>query len=178
MRISATGCSSPALARQRGFTLIELLVVLAILGVLSVAISVSMQGDQRRAASADIDRLALLLEAATIEVQAGQRQLAWSARDDGYTFWEVIDTREQRWQPVTEDERFRARTLTAGLHVDSIEIDGQVLPAGGLLVFRRGDPSLFRIRLGAPGSAEGSARLIELRALASGRVEVVTAAAS
>ena len=167
--------SSPTQAAARGFTLIELLVVLAILGILSVAVSFSLNRDDRRANSAEVQRLALLLEAATLETQAGARQLAWSAAADGYAFWENLEAREQRWQPVADDERFRARRFSQGLHIERVEIDGHVLPAGGLLVFRRGDPTLFRILIdtAAPG-AVSAASTIELRGLASGRVEITT----
>ena len=175
MPISATGCcSAPPAASARGFTLIELLVVLVILGVLSVAASLSIKPDPRRAALADIERLALLLETATIEAQAGGRQLAWSAQDDRYSFWEISGRGDQRWQPVNDDERFRARRLSEGLHIDRVEIDGQALPADALLVFRRGDPPLFRIVLITPKAADEPSGVAELRGMASGRVAVVT----
>lgn len=179
MPISATGCSSaPAVASARGFTLIELLVVLVILGVLSVAATISIGPDPRRVATADVERLALLLETATIEAQAGGRQLAWSTQDDGYSFWEIGDQRDQRWQQLNEDDRFRARRLSEGLHIARVEIDGRTLPVDGLLIFRRGDPPLFRIVLVTPKAANEQSGIIELRGMASGRVEIVTPAAS
>ncbi len=157
--------------RHRGFTLIELLVVIAIFGILTTAVALSTTPDPRRAASADAQRLALLLEAAQIEAQAGRRQLAWSAHAnaDGYSFWEAENARahEQRWQPLTEDERFHARRFSEGLRLVSVEIEGQPLPQGELLVFRRGDPPLFRIAL--EGQQTG---LIDLRGLPTGRVEM------
>ena len=152
----ATGCcSAPALrqAGQRGFTLIELLVVLAIMGVLSVAVSLTLSTDGRRAANNDVQRLALLLETASLETQAGGRQLAWSTQDGGYSFWEMGDAREQRWQPLPNDALFRTRRLAEGLHIQREEIDGQTLPEGALLIFRRGDPLLFRIVLALPGAS-------------------------
>lgn len=170
----ATGCCSARALRQagqRGFTLIELLVVLAILGVLSVAVSLTLSTDGRRAANTDVQRLALLLETASLETQAGGRQLAWSTQDDGYAFWEMGDAREQRWQPLSNDELFRTRHLADGLHIKLVEIDGQALPDGALLIFRRGDPLLFRIVLALPGASAQSG-MVELRGTASGRVEV------
>lgn len=179
MPTSATGrCSASAATSARGFTLIELLVVLVILGVLSVTVSLSTTPDPRRAAGADVERLALLLEAATIEAQAGGRQLAWSTLGDRYAFWEGSDQREQRWQPIKEDDRFRARRLAEGLHIDRVEIDGQALPAEGLLVFRRGDPPLFRIVLTTPRAPNAGSGVVELRGLANGRVEIRTVATS
>ena len=179
MPTSATGCySAPATKAVRGFTLIELLVVIVILGVLSVAATISISPDPRRAAAADVERLALLLETATVEAQAGGRQLAWSTQDDGYAFWEMGDQRAQRWQPLNEDDRFRARHLSEGLHIERVEIDGRTLPAEGLLVFRRGDPPLFRIVLVTPKAANEPSGIVELRGMASGRVEIMTPGAS
>jgi len=179
MPISATGCCSrPARRSAPGFTLIELLVVLVILGVLSVAATLSSTPDPRRAASADIERLSLLLEGAAIETQAGGRQLAWSSQDDSYLFWERGDQREQRWQALTADPNFRARHLSAGLHISRVEVDGQALPEAGLLVFHRGDPLLFRIVFAlprVPDSPNPNGGTVELRGTASGRVEVVKA---
>jgi len=156
----------------RGFTLIEMLVVVAIVGVLSVAVALSVTPDSRRAATADAQRLALLLEAAMLEGQAGRRQLAMSANADGYSFWVAENTpqRVRNWQPLTDDEYFHMRRLSAGLHIARIDIDGQTLPEGGLLIFRRGDPPLFRIALEGSGSAPLDP--VELRSLPNGRVEM------
>ena len=70
-------------ARPRGFTLIEMLIVVVIVGVLSVSVALSVAPDERRAATAESERLALLLEAALSEAQSGRRQIAWSAHGDG-----------------------------------------------------------------------------------------------
>lgn len=178
MPTSATGCcSTPAAASARGFTLIELLVVLVILGVLSVAATLTIAPDRRRAAIADIERLSLLLEAAAIETQAGGRQMAWSTQEDSYSFWEKGRERELPWQALSEDERFGTRRLSEGLHIDSVEIDGRELPAAGLLIFQRGNPPLFRIVLELPDTRDPAKRqnnTIELRGTATGRVEMLT----
>lgn len=175
MPMSATGCCKVRQPRSAtGFTLIELLVVLAIIGVLAVAVSLTVSTDGRRAAHADIERLALLLETASLETQTGGRHLAWSTQDGTYAFWEIGEAREQRWQPVTDDERFRARRLAEGLQVRLVEIDGQAVPEGGLLVFKRGDPALFRIVLALPAAPADTAAMVELHSSASGRIELGT----
>lgn len=177
MPTSASGCCSAPAASARGFTLIELLVVLVVLGVLSVAATLTIAPDRRREARNEVERLSLLLEAAAIESQAGGRQMAWSTEDDGYSFWDKGDRPELPWQAVGTDDRFGARHLSEGLHIDRVEIDGQVLPAGGLLIFQRGNPPLFRIVLELPDAPDASHRpgdTVELRGTATGRVEVVT----
>ena len=181
MRMSGIGrCDGirrmAAVKSRRGFTLIELLVVLAILGILTTAVALSITTDPRRAVASDIKDLSLLLEAAMIEAQAGRRQLAWSADAAGYEFWqaETPNERERHWQPLTADERFHAHRFTAGLRLVRLDIDGQTLPHGAMLVFRRGDPPLFRIALEGPPRPSGQTSTIELRGLPTGRVDILT----
>jgi len=181
MPTSATGCFEPRSVSMRrravGFTLIELLVVLVILGIMTTAVALSINTDPARAATSDVKRLGLLLEAAMIEAQAGRRQLAWSADAAGYEFWEAesANERERQWQPLTTDERFQSHRFAAGLKIISVANEGQALPEGALLVFRRGDPPLFRIALEGPAPASGQAALIELRGLPTGRVQILSA---
>jgi len=186
MPTSATGCCecsvqlrSVSMRRSpAGFTLIELLVVLVILGIMTTAVALSINTDPVRAATSDVKRLSLLLEAAMIEAQAGRRQLAWSADVAGYEFWEAESSneRERHWQPLAADERFQSHRFAAGLKIIGVANEGQALPEGALLVFRRGDPPLFRIALEGPGQAPGQPGLIELRGLPTGRVEILGAA--
>lgn len=163
----------------RGFTLIELLVVLAILGILTTAVALTISTDSRNRAASDIKELSLLLEAAMTEAQAGRRQLAWSADAGGYEFWETESASEyqRRWHPLTSDERFRAHRFAAGLQLVRLDIDGQTLPQGALLVFRRGDPPLFRIALETPPEQSGATGIVELRGLPTGRVDILSKAA-
>ncbi|MCX7175993.1 MAG: prepilin-type N-terminal cleavage/methylation domain-containing protein [Proteobacteria bacterium] len=163
---------------MRGFTLIELLVVLVILGIMTTAVALSITTDPGRAVTSDVKRLSLLLEAAMIEAQAGRRQLAWSADAAGYEFWEAESSneRERHWLPLTADERFQSHRFAAGLHLVRLENEGLALPQGALLVFRRGDPPLFRIALESSGKQPGQAETIELRGLPTGRVEILGAA--
>lgn len=159
----------------RGFTLIELLVVLAILGILTTTVALTITHTPRRAALADIQQLSLLLEAAMIEAQAGRRQLAWSGDAAGYEFWEDRNPseRERRWQPLSGDERFQAHRFSTGLHLVRVEVDGQLQPQGALLIFRRGDPALFRLFLEGPQEQSDQAGIIELRGLPTGGVETL-----
>lgn len=160
----------------RGFTLIELLVVLVILGILSTTVALTIAPDPRREAAAETRRLALVLEAAMLEAQAGRRQLAWSADAEAYSFWEAerTDLREGLWKPMTGDERFGRRRFGAGLRLVSVDVEGLSLPQGALLAFPHGDPPLFRIALEGPRDESGAGGLIELRATPTGRVDIRT----
>ena len=148
----------------RGFTLIEMLVVLAILGILSIVVALSTAPDPRRGAATEAERLGLLLEAALQEAQWGGRAMAWSADARGYRFLQAES--ERRWQPITDDELFRPRRLAEGMGVSGIEVEGQTLPPGALLVFSPGDTPLFRITLSAPQG------MLVLRSLPNGRVDL------
>jgi len=147
-----------------GFTLIEMLVVLAILGILSTFVALSTTPDPRRQAAADAERLALLLEAALQEAHWGGRAIAWSAEAKGYGFLQADS--ERRWVPITNDELFRPRSLSEGMGVSAIEVEGQKLPPGALLEFSTGNTPLFRISLSAP---QGT---LVLRSLPNGKVDI------
>lgn len=150
----------------RGFTLIEMLVVLAILGILSTFVALTSAPDPRRQAAAEAERLGLLLEAAVQEAQWGGRSIAWSAEATGYRFLQAESDR--RWQPITDDELFRPRLLAEGMGVSGIEVEGQRLAPGALLVFSPANAPLFRITLSVP---QGT---VILRSLPNGKVELQT----
>ena len=156
----------------RGFTLIEMLIVVAIIGVLTTTVALTISRNPHQAAASEAKRLAVLLETAVAEAQAGRRQLAWTASQDGYDFLAAEDSLERtpRWLPLTEDETFHPRHLDKSVRIGRIEVDGQPLPPGGLLIFRRGDPPLFRIALEA--SNDAAFRPFDLRGLPTGRVIV------
>lgn len=150
---------------MRGFTLIEMLVVLAILGVLSAFVAISTAPDPRRQAATEAERLGLLLEAALQEAQWGGRSIAWSADNRSYRFLQAES--ERRWQPITDDEMFRPRLLAEGMGVSGIEVEGQLLAPGALLVFSPANAPLFRITLSAPQGA------LVLRSLPNGKVDLI-----
>jgi len=164
--LTPTWATGPFSARRgvRGFTLIELLVVIAILGILSTFVALSTAPDPRRGAAVEAERLGLLLEAALQEAQWGGHGIAWSADAKGYRFLQAES--ERRWGPIIDDELFRPRRLAEGTAIAGIEVEGQELPAGALLIFSPASTPLFRITLNAP---QGT---LVLRSLPNGKVDL------
>lgn len=168
--------------RDRGFTLIELMVVVIIIGILSVSVAFSVSQDSHRTALREAHRLATLLEIAMAETQSGKRRLAWSAHPEGYEFLvadatgHAGDIGTLRWAPLIDDATLHPRKLADDIRITRVDVDRQPLPAGSLLILRRGDPPLFHIVLDTGGQT--SSRMIELRSLPTGRVEVIRDGAS
>ena len=137
---------------------------MAILGILSTFVALSTAPDPRRLAGAEAERLGLLLEAALQEAQWGGRTIGWSADAKSYRFWQADS--ERRWQPITDEDLFRTRPLAEGMGVLGVEVEGQTLPPGALLIFSPASVPLFQITLSAP---QGT---LTLRGLPSGKVDL------
>ena len=129
MPTSATGTSTSkpprperrAAARgSAGFTLIELLVVVAIIGLVSAGILLSLNLTGRDPdLQRESDRLFTLINYAREQAELQTREFGILFQEDGYEFL-VYDAPLERWRSVLEDDALRARKLPDGLGVQLV----------------------------------------------------------
>jgi general secretion pathway protein H len=127
MPTSATGTSTSnpprpggyaAVRAGAGFTLIELLVVVAIIGLLSAGILLTMTSltGRDRDLERESDRLYTLINYAREQAELQTREYGILFQEDGYEFL-VYDVPRAQWRSVFEDDALIARKLPAGLGV-------------------------------------------------------------
>ena len=150
----------------RGFTLVEMAVVVAIIAVLGVAVVLSVTRSPARALGDEAERLRLLLELATDDSRTTGSAILWTATADGYRFDPSLPRDAERiGPPLLLDARLGPRTLSAGLAVVGVEVEGgRVDPPR--IPFVAGTVTPFRILLTA------EARRIEITGNAAGTIVI------
>ena len=135
---------------SQGFTLIELLVVVVIVAVVAAVVGLSLAPESEdRALRREGERLALLLEAISLEAAVSGRVLAWSHSASGYRFWRRDAI--YGWTSLEGDDLFRARDLDGRTAIARVEAEGRPLAANERLVFRPAGARDYTVelRLGA-----------------------------
>ncbi|MBV8048912.1 MAG: prepilin-type N-terminal cleavage/methylation domain-containing protein [Paludibacterium sp.] len=105
---------------MRGFTLLEVLVVIAIVGILTSAVTLSLRPDSHRQLQDESYRLARVLEQGVAAAEEGD-PLALALRADGYAFRRR--DRQGRWQAVSDDF-FAARQWPDGIRASVVRAPG------------------------------------------------------
>ncbi len=149
------GPDKAAAGRMRGFTLLEILVVMFIVGLMfSLAVLSVGDGGQRETVRREAERFRALVLLAQERAILEAREFGVSFTDDGYSFLVLEDN---EWQPITDDELFRERTLPEGMGVeltaDDLPVDlaaaeedeNEKGPRPHLLVLSSGELSSFEL---------------------------------
>lgn len=124
----ATGTSTdPSGRRTPGFTLLELLVALLIIGITLTLLTLKASPRQQ-GVSEEGRRLAALLNLAREEAILNSGEMALELDSTSYRFSRLTNN---AWQPLTDDETFRGRTLPPGLTM-RLTMEGQELPLSPL----------------------------------------------
>ncbi len=132
-----------------GFTLVELLVVLVVIGISLGMVIPQLMPDNRAQLRTEAQRLALLLENATLEARASGRSLGWSGEQAHYRFWRKNDYND--WIGIEENTPFRPRNLPDGIVIGAVTVEDSLLkPNEHLALSAAGFALPFRIQLSNP----------------------------
>jgi general secretion pathway protein H len=99
----------------RGFSLIELLVVVAIVGVLALAVTLSIGGSAQRQLLREAERFQALIGQACEQAELSGREIGVIVGAGGYSFRMLGGT---EWRDFPEDAPLRTRPWIDGLRVD------------------------------------------------------------
>lgn len=136
-----------------GFTLIEMLVVLLIMGLFVGLVSTITQPDDRALLRVEAERLAQLLDLASMQSRLTGRSIAWTADGPGYRFWRFSE--DTNWSEILDEDSLRARTLPQGMVVAAMSVENRPSASMRLEFNPYGTASSFRIDM-ALGEARGT----------------------
>ena len=107
--------------KVRGFTLIEMLVVLLIMGIFVGLVSTIAKPDDQALVRVEAQRLAQLLDLATMQSRLTGKSIAWTADGPGYRFWRFSE--DSYWTEIRDDDALRARALPQGMTIFGMRVE-------------------------------------------------------
>lgn len=134
---------------SHGFSLIEILVVVAIVGVLALAVTLSVGGGSERQLTREAERFRALVGQACEEAELTGREIGVVVGTGGYAFRRLAGS---DWQAFPADDTLRDRAwlagLTAELAREGRKVDlATVDPAPQLVCFSSGELTPFVLTL-------------------------------
>lgn len=138
--------------RSSGFTLIEVLVVMVIVGVMSTALTLGIEGLSLRSDERELQRLRVVLEACAERALTRGQSVSVEFFADGYRL-SALDF-EDKWIPLFDPPLFTERALPTGFTWAGLSAVGQ--RDSTRLVFGSRSPE-FTLRV---GTHNGEARLL------------------
>ena len=141
----------PHSRRRTGFTLIELLVVVAIVGVLALALTLSVANSSERRLEGAAERFSALVGHACEQSELRGREIGIAIAPDGYAFLRLD---RDGWQPFAGDDALRTREWPQGTRVTLTRegrpqglVHGDTQHAPQLVCFASGELTPFALDL-------------------------------
>ena len=135
-----------------------MLVVLVIMGLFVGMVSAIVRPDDRALLRVEAERLAQLLDLATMQSRLTGKSIAWTADGPGYRFWRFNE--DTYWSEILDDDSLRARTLPQGMMIAGMRVENMRPPEHMRLEFNSFGPTLsfvIEMTFGAASySVEGS----------------------
>jgi general secretion pathway protein H len=134
----------------RGFSLIELLVVVVIVGVLALAVTLSIRGGADRQLRQEAERFAALVDQACTQAELSGREIGVVVDAGGYSFQMLAGT---HWQDVPGAGELRPRRWIDGLGADlareghRVDLAGVTDRSPQIVCFSSGELTPFALTL-------------------------------
>jgi general secretion pathway protein H len=134
--------------QMRGFTLIEVMVVVVLIAITLSVTFANFAPDERDIVQGEAARLATSLQQAQDEAVVTGVAFAWRGEAEGYEF--LRRGADRAWVPLDATEVLSPRRLPSPVRMVGVEIEGQKVAAGALVVLSpSGRASPVRVVLAA-----------------------------
>ena len=163
-----------------GFTLLELLLVILIIGIILSFAALSIGRGNERAIEDEMRRLAGLIELAAQEATLESHELAVQFNGNKYEF---LTFEDNKWERITNDDTFRARTLPKEMLL-SVRIEDEPVKLGTetsqeteavlprIYLLSSGEITPFQLTLKEASKDSGDGNSYQLNGNVNGKIEM------